>query len=63
LEILQVQTKFFFNDLKNEKWEISILSKLQHRTYDIISEDLNKDGKVDIIEANTGEYNFIHIIK
>jgi hypothetical protein len=36
---------------------------MQHRTYDIISEDLNKDGKVDIIEANTGEYNFIHIIK
>ena len=55
---------FIFLNLNNgENWQQIILSKKLNRTYDIISFDLNDDGNIDIIEANSDETNYHHIIK
>jgi hypothetical protein len=44
-------------------WKENALSKNNFRTYDIIDSDINNDGKVDVLEANTGEYNLYYINK
>ena len=49
--------------LNGQEWKENALSKNNFRTYDIIDSDINNDGKVDVLEANTGEYNLYYINK
>ena len=44
-----------------KEWKEEIVSKNNFRTYDIIDSDINNDGKIDILEANTDENNFYFI--
>ena len=56
-------TKLYINVLNGKEWKEKAISKNNFRTYDIIDSDINNDGKVDILEANTGEYNLYFINK
>ena len=56
-------TKLYLNISSGKKWLENILSNNQFRTYDILDSDINNDGKIDIMEANTDENNFYFINK
>ena len=56
-------TKLYLNISNGQKWLENILSNNQFRTYDILDSDINNDGKIDIMEANTDENNFYFINK
>ena len=56
-------TKLYLNISNGKKWLENILSNNQFRTYDILDSDINNDGKIDIMEANTDENNFYFINK
>ncbi|MDB3967652.1 VCBS repeat-containing protein, partial [Flavobacteriaceae bacterium] len=56
-------TKLYINISNGKEWKERILSKNKFRTYDIIDSDINNDGKIDILEANTDEHNFYFINK
>jgi hypothetical protein len=57
------QTEIYLNISSGKIWLENILSKNKFRTYDILDIDINKDGKIDIIEGNTDENNFYFINK
>ena len=57
------QNFIFLNLSSGQNWKRINLLDNEFRTYDIISLDINNDGKIDIIEANSDESNFYHIIK
>ncbi len=47
----------FWNSGDGQNWTSSALSDETFLTYDIITSDLNNDGLIDIIEANSDDIN------
>ena len=44
-------------------WEKGQLSKKEFNTYDVLTADLNGDGKLDVIESNSDEVNLFYFNK
>ena len=47
----------FINEQKGKEWQQIRLTENEFNTYDIITADLNGDGRPDIIESNSDEVN------
>ena len=47
----------FINNGQGRVWEPIKLNDENFNTYDILLADLNKDGRLDIIESNSDELN------
>jgi hypothetical protein len=51
----------FINFGAGRSWEKASLANKKFLTYDILINDLNADGKPEIIESNSDEKNFYYI--